>query len=49
MRAEPLPVLKLLFQNPEAPRSVLHSLSNCAALLRETHSAGQRETARPKP
>ena len=37
MRAEPLPVLKLLFQNPEAPRSVLHGLSNCAALLRATH------------
>jgi hypothetical protein len=36
MRAEPLPVLKLLFQNPEAPRSVLHSLTNCAALLRAT-------------
>ena len=40
MRAEPLPVLKLLFQNPEAPRSVLHSLSNCAGLLRQTNSAG---------
>ena len=43
MRAEPLPVLKLLFQNPEAPRSVLHALSNCAALLRETHSAGEND------
>jgi uncharacterized circularly permuted ATP-grasp superfamily protein/uncharacterized alpha-E superfamily protein len=36
MRAEPLPVLRLLFQNPEAPRSVLHSLQNCAALLKAT-------------
>ena len=36
MRAEPLPVLRLLFQNPEAPRSVLHSLQNCAALLQAT-------------
>ena len=36
MRAEPLPVLRLLFQNPEAPRSVLHSLQNCVALLRAT-------------
>ena len=41
MRAEPLPVLKLLFQNPESPRSVLHSLSNCCDLLRQTHSAGE--------
>ena len=40
MRAEPLPVLRLLFQNPEAPRSVLHSLQNCAALLRETDPEG---------
>ncbi len=36
MRAEPLPVLRLLFQNPEAPRSVLHSVQNCAGLLRAT-------------
>ena len=40
MRAEPLPVLQLLFQNPEAPRSVLHSVANCADLLRGT-SGGQ--------
>ena len=40
MRAEPLPVLKLLFQNPEAPRSVLHALTNCAALLRVTNQGG---------
>ena len=36
MRAEPLPVLQLLFQNPEAPRSVLHSVASCALLLRGT-------------
>ncbi len=48
MRAEPLPVLKLLFQNPEAPRSVLHSLSNCAGLLRQTHSAGNTEDHAPE-
>ena len=36
MRAEPLPVLQLLFQNAEAPRSVLHSVGNCADLLRGT-------------
>ncbi len=48
MRAEPLPVLKLLFQNPEAPRSVLHGLANCAALLRATHpSDGPNATNRP--
>ena len=40
MRAEPLPVLRLLFQNPEAPRSVLHAMTNCAALLRATHQGG---------
>ncbi len=49
MRAEPLPVLKLLFQNPEAPRSVLHGLTNCAALLRATnrHAASAAATQRP--
>ena len=34
MRAESLPVLQLLFQHPEAPRSVLHCLMRCASLLR---------------
>ena len=47
MRAEPLPVLKLLFQNPEAPRSVLHSLRNCAALLRMAAPAVSGGTDRP--
>ncbi len=51
MRAEPLPVLRLLFQNPEAPRSVLHSLRNCIALLRMAAPDGvggqDRPTQRP--
>ena len=34
MRAEGLSVLQLLFQHPEAPRSVLHCLTRCAHLLR---------------
>jgi uncharacterized circularly permuted ATP-grasp superfamily protein/uncharacterized alpha-E superfamily protein len=36
MRAEPIPVLELLWQHPEAPRSVLRCLSKCGALLRES-------------
>jgi uncharacterized circularly permuted ATP-grasp superfamily protein/uncharacterized alpha-E superfamily protein len=48
MRAEPLPVLKLLFQDPEAPRSVLHSLQKCADLLRDTGS-GRTPHATQKP
>jgi uncharacterized alpha-E superfamily protein len=36
MRAEPGPVLELLWQNPEAPRSVIRCLSLCARLLRES-------------
>jgi uncharacterized circularly permuted ATP-grasp superfamily protein/uncharacterized alpha-E superfamily protein len=36
MRAEPVPVLELLWQNPEAPHSVLRCLSRCAQLLRES-------------
>lgn len=50
MRAEPLPVLQLLFQNAEAPRSVLHSVANCADLLRGTGEAqmgGAEFTSRP--
>ena len=48
MRAEPLPVLKLLFQNAEAPRSVLHSLTNCADLLRAT-DPGKTPANVPRP
>jgi len=36
MKAEPIPVLELLWQNPEAPRSVLRCLSKCAMLLTES-------------
>jgi len=36
MRAEPIPVLELLWQHPEAPRSVLRCLAKCGALLRES-------------
>jgi uncharacterized alpha-E superfamily protein len=34
MRAEPLPILQLLFQHPAAPRSVLRCLCKCASALR---------------
>jgi uncharacterized circularly permuted ATP-grasp superfamily protein/uncharacterized alpha-E superfamily protein len=33
MKAEPIPVLELLWQNPEAPRSVMRCLNRCASLL----------------
>jgi uncharacterized circularly permuted ATP-grasp superfamily protein/uncharacterized alpha-E superfamily protein len=33
MKAEPIAVLELLWQNPEAPRSVIRCLSKCALLL----------------
>ena len=36
MRAEPIPVLELLWQHPQVPRSVLRCLSKCDALLRES-------------
>jgi uncharacterized circularly permuted ATP-grasp superfamily protein/uncharacterized alpha-E superfamily protein len=36
MRAEPWAVLELLWQQPEAPRSVLRCLRRCRALLRES-------------
>jgi uncharacterized alpha-E superfamily protein len=36
MRAEPIPVLELLWQHPEVPRSVLRCLTKCGALLRES-------------
>jgi len=42
MRAEPAPVLRLLYQNREAPRSVRRCLGECASLLggQEAPSAG---------
>jgi uncharacterized alpha-E superfamily protein len=36
MRAEPIPVLELLCQNPQVPRSLVRCLQKCAALLRES-------------
>lgn len=36
MRAEPIPVLELLYQHREVPRSVLRCLTKCGALLRES-------------
>ena len=36
MRAEPIPVLELLWQHPPVPRSVLRCLTRCGALLRES-------------
>jgi uncharacterized alpha-E superfamily protein len=36
MRAEPIPVLELLWQHPQVPRSVLRCLTRCGALLRES-------------
>jgi uncharacterized circularly permuted ATP-grasp superfamily protein/uncharacterized alpha-E superfamily protein len=39
MRAEAVPVLEFLWQNPEAPRAVLRCLARCAQLLRESAPA----------
>lgn len=39
MRAEPVPVLELLWQHPEVPRSVLRCLSRCAELLGKSASS----------
>lgn len=36
MRAEPIPVLELMWQHVEVPRSVLRCLGKCGALLRES-------------
>jgi uncharacterized alpha-E superfamily protein len=36
MRAEPIPVLELLWQHPEAPRSVSRCLAKCGTLLGES-------------
>ncbi len=41
MRAEPAPVIELLFQHPEGPRSVLRCLTGCAELLRKSAAPGQ--------
>ena len=36
MRAEPIPTLELLWQNPQVPRSVVRCLTRCVDLLRES-------------
>jgi uncharacterized alpha-E superfamily protein len=41
MRAEPAPVIELLFQHPEGPRSVLRCLAGCMELLRKSAAPGQ--------
>lgn len=38
MRAEPIPLLELLWQHPEAPRSITRCLSCCQELLRQSAS-----------
>jgi uncharacterized alpha-E superfamily protein len=45
MRAEPIPVLELLWQHPEAPRSVLRCLAKCGSLLRESLAPEMLEQA----
>ncbi len=45
MRAEPGPVIELLFQHPEGPRSVLRCLTGCAELLRKSAAPGQAGAA----
>ncbi len=45
MRAEPIPVLELLWQHREVPRSVLRCLSKCGALLRESLAQEMPEQA----
>jgi uncharacterized alpha-E superfamily protein len=39
-RAEPGPVIELLFQHPEAPRSILRCLAACAERLRKSAAPG---------
>jgi uncharacterized circularly permuted ATP-grasp superfamily protein/uncharacterized alpha-E superfamily protein len=41
MRAEPVPIIELLFQHPESPRSVLRCLTACADLLRKSAAPDQ--------
>ncbi len=36
MRAEPIPALEMLWQNPQVPRSVVRCLVHCARCLRES-------------
>ena len=41
MRAEPAPVIEMLFQHPEGPRSVLRCLTGCAERLRKSAAPDQ--------
>jgi uncharacterized circularly permuted ATP-grasp superfamily protein/uncharacterized alpha-E superfamily protein len=45
MRAEPGPVIEILFQHPEGPRSVLRCLTGCAELLRKSAGPDQAGAA----
>ena len=46
MRAEPIPVLEILWQNSQAPRSVLRCLQRCARLLHEASPSDTLGTTR---
>lgn len=45
MRAEPAPVLELLWQQAEVPRSVMYCLNRCSSLLRESIAPEMHSTA----
>ncbi len=45
MRAEPIPMLEILWQNEQAPRSVLRCLQRCARQLSEASPADSRGTS----
>jgi uncharacterized alpha-E superfamily protein len=45
-RAQPIPVLELLWQHPQVPRSVRHCLDTCRDLLRNS-SAGETQASAP--
>ncbi len=46
MRAEPIPVLEILWQSSQAPRSVLRCLQRCARLLHEASPSDTLGTTR---
>jgi uncharacterized alpha-E superfamily protein len=46
MRAEPIPVLELIWQNTEAPRSITACLGKCAERLKAASSGESAATAR---
>jgi uncharacterized circularly permuted ATP-grasp superfamily protein/uncharacterized alpha-E superfamily protein len=46
MRIEPLPLLELLWTNPVAPRSVVHCLTSCVALIRGNEINSSPSTTR---